>query len=372
MALVLVADDEPGMLDLICDVVRELGHECVFAADGDEALQVARERRPQLILSDYMMPGRTGLDLIRALRIEPDLAQVPVVLMSAARPRAADEAWRFLEKPLELAELERAIAEGVESVTRPPTSATAPTNVSPLTLAREDMLNWVAHEIKSPLAAALVATQLIKRDVERGDLPRSPARRLATIERQLRHMDELITSILDAARLEEGRLPLERALADLSEVAEAAVEGWRDIHPDVEFSVQALNGGANGGPQVAIDRQRFRQILDNLLSNAVKYGVPPRRIEVLVGSRDGEAFVTVRDFGRGIPASQLRHVFDRFHRVEGMGGRGHGLGLYICSALARLHDGRIEVESAEGQGAAFTVTVPIADHGGDRVGGPPP
>jgi signal transduction histidine kinase len=299
MALVLVVDDEPGMLETLGDVLQEMGHEDLRGSDGHEALELARNRRPELIISDYMMPGRTGIELIRALRVDPALAHIPVILMSAARPRATDEAWRFLQKPLDLGQLERAINEGLTAsagagAARP---AAAPANVSPLTLAREEMLNWVAHEIKSPLSAAVMTTQLMRREVARGEVPKSLDRRLEIINRQLHQMDELVNSILDAARLGEARLTLELCRESLVDVVESCVNGWRELHPTIEFTVKVQEPA----PAAIIDRQRYRQIVDNLLSNAVKYGVPPRRILVEVGRRGGEAYTRVRDFGRGIP-----------------------------------------------------------------------
>lgn len=359
MALVLIVEDEPALLDGLCEVVEGLGHESARASDGLEALNIAVNRRPSLILSDYMLPGCTGIELIRSLRVQHALAQIPVVLMSAARPRASDEAWRFLQKPLNLADIERTVVEGLTTSERSqsnPRPGAPPANVSPVTLAREDMLNWVAHEIKSPLSTALMNAHLLKREQDGADDSQPSARRLDAIIRQLYRMDELVTSILDAARLDEGRLVLTLEPHSLGAVIAPWLAAFREVHTDIELSFEEPKA-----PVLArIDAQRFRQIVDNLLSNAVKYGVPPKRLTVEVRAENGEGLVAVRDFGRGIPAAELPRVFDRFHRVEGTGGRGHGLGLYICAALARLHGGRISVESTLGKGSTFTIHLPLA------------
>jgi len=104
--------------------------------------------------------------------------------------------------------------------------------------------------------------------------------------------------------------------------------------------------------------ERLRQVLDNLLSNAVKYGHPGNVVHISATPSEEQVRISVRDEGTGIPADQLDRIFDRFHRVPGKSGQGHGLGLYIARALARLHGGDIEVRSAPGRGATFTVVLP--------------
>ncbi len=99
-------------------------------------------------------------------------------------------------------------------------------------------------------------------------------------------------------------------------------------------------------------------MLDNLLSNAVKYGRPANRVDVRAEASPGRALIHVRDHGQGISASELPRIFDRFHRAEGATGEGHGLGLYIAAALAKLHGGSLHARSQRGEGATFTLTLP--------------
>ena len=106
------------------------------------------------------------------------------------------------------------------------------------------------------------------------------------------------------------------------------------------------------------DKERLRQVLDNLLSNAVKYGLPSKMVRIEVSADAGEARISVTDDGRGIPRENLPQVFDRFHRIAGQGGGGHGLGLYIAAALARLHGGELTVDSELERGSTFTLRLP--------------
>jgi signal transduction histidine kinase len=113
------------------------------------------------------------------------------------------------------------------------------------------------------------------------------------------------------------------------------------------------------------DRDRLKQVLVNLLGNAIKYTPAGGEVLVSLGKTSGQARLTVSDTGPGIPAEDLPHIFERFYRGEKArtrpkDGKGFGLGLSIAYWIARHHDGRIEVDSAEGRGTAFTLWLPLA------------
>lgn len=359
MRKVLLAEDEPALLELFSEVLRGMGHECVAAADGATAIALAHEHRPHLVVTDYMMPERSGAEVMRAVQAHPALEHVPVILMSAGRPPQTERkrAWRFLSKPIDVVTFEGAIREGLEAAAAhvmPPSPLPGPL-VSPLGLAREEMLGWVSHEIKSPLSTAVSATQLAVRSLEHGEDPRKAVTLLERTLRQLRRIDELVNSLLDAAQLQDGRLELVRKPFDIVELVEAATAYWRDTHTEhvFELDVPAQPILVEG------DRERLRQIVDNLVSNAVKYG-QNTPIIVALAAHPTSVVVKVTDHGRGIPREAIPQIFDRFHRVPGEGGRGHGLGLFIAAALARLHKGTVSVQSEVGQGSTFSITLPLA------------
>ena len=115
---------------------------------------------------------------------------------------------------------------------------------------------------------------------------------------------------------------------------------------------------------VNADPDRMRQVIDNLLSNAIKYSPDGTAIEVIVRPADSEIETSVIDHGIGIPRDEIPQLFERFHRARNVSSRyygGLGLGLYIAKAIVEAHRGSISVESEEGRGSAFTVTLPMAD-----------
>lgn len=347
MAQILLVDDEDSYLEILTDVLSIAGHECARAHDGREALASASATRPDLVVTDHMMPHMTGVELLRSLRDTPSLASVPTILLSAIRPTGYELATRFLQKPIHVDTIHRAVGELVEPRSSRTTDAAKPS----LTQTREEALSWVAHEIKNPLATAMMNVEMMiahgPDDVQ--------LRHLTTMRRQLERMDELVVSVLDAAALGDGRVVLHKAPVDIGELVTRLAEDWR-----ATFSGHTITVDVRQQAVCNIDRERFRQIVDNLVANAVKYG-GSAPVDVRVDADADVAWVAVHDRGMGIHAHELERIFDRFHRAK-HGGRGHGLGLYIAAALARLHDGALQVDSKVGEGSTFTLTLP-------RVGG---
>jgi signal transduction histidine kinase len=355
MSLVLIAEDEEAMLEIFAQVVEDLGHRTLRASNGEEALMLARTEPPDLVVSDHMMPRRTGVELLRALRADERLKTVPFLLLSAARPRGMEEADVFLSKPVELDTFEEAVQRVINAhPAKAPEALSPPRTERATATAREEMLNWVAHEIKTPLSSARLNAQLLLRKL--GETGASEeTQRTESILRQLDRMNGLVTSILDAARLSEGKVALKRESGDLAAFLVDVVHDWRELQPQVDFTLR----GADERLELSFDSERVRYILNNLLSNAVKYGGESRRVDVVLSPTPGLALVQVRDWGQGIPASELPNIFERFHRAELAQGQGHGLGLYIAAALARLHGGSLAAQSALGEGSTFTLRLPL-------------
>lgn len=244
MKKILLAEDEPALLELFSEVLRGMGFECVTASDGATAIALAQEHRPHVVVTDYMMPERSGAEVMRAVQAHPATEHVPVILMSAGRPPRIEQqrAWRFLPKPIDVTTFEGAVREALAAsasrdVRTQSTPPPAPL-VSPLGLAREEMLGWVSHEIKSPLSSAVSATQLAMRSITRGEGPRRAVELLERTMRQLNRIDELVTGLLDAAQLQDGKLELTRKRLDLVDRDEAAAAHWRDTHPEGVLEVE--------------------------------------------------------------------------------------------------------------------------------------
>jgi PAS domain S-box-containing protein len=222
---------------------------------------------------------------------------------------------------------------------------------------RDEVLGVVAHDLRNPLGAILVESQLLQRLTEPGNGPFK--RSTEAIERAAMRMTRLVEDLLDVARLEEGglivapgRLGARRAIGD-AVAAQVAVARSASVELELDISGDL--------PNVWADRDRLLQIFENLIGNAIKFTAAGGRIRVGGASRDGEVLFWVRDTGCGISAEDFPRVFDRFWQARRDDRqRGTGLGLPIAKGLVEAHGGQIWLESALGQGTAFFFTIPTA------------
>ena len=349
MSVVLVVDDEPALLDVVGDFVAMLGHDVVRAHDGEEALDLVRVHNPALVITDHMMPRRTGLGLARALRDDPALEKIPVILMSAVHPHGLDGRDVYIKKPFDLKDLERLIMQSLEHrVSKAP--AEAPT---PITMSADEMLQWVAHAIKNPLAAARARLQLVDRSLEPGRDGRA-REHLRGAEMAFVQIARLMTSLLDASQLADGKVELHLERGDLVALVERVVRAWRTLEPKATFIVKLPNE-----PVMArFDGQWLELVLDNLVSNAVRHGASPEAIAITLTATPTQVELEICDHGRGIAPNELPHLFQRFRRADAAAREGHGIGLYIAAEVVRMHGGSIDVRSNPGEGATFVVKLP--------------
>ena len=174
-------------------------------------------------------------------------------------------------------------------------------------------------------------------------------------------MNSLIEQMIEAARLEEGRLELSPVRADLRDIALRALE---TVKPFATSSHPVLFEGQEKEIPVLVDRRRIETVVSNLLSNAIKYSPDGGEVRISFGQDNGFALLKVTDRGVGIDPKSMEKLFTRFGRIVTPSTRhisGTGLGLYLSRELARRHGGDITAESAPGKGSTFVLTVPVAD-----------
>ncbi len=222
---------------------------------------------------------------------------------------------------------------------------------------KDEFLATLSHELRTPLNAILGWTALAKTRAVEPEVQRA----LSTIERNARMQVQLIEDLLDVSRVLAGKLRLDVAALDLTEVCDGAIEV---IRPAANAKGIQLNVVYETKPLLMVgDADRLQQVIWNLLSNAVKFTERGGRVDLTARhTEDGTIRLLVRDTGRGIPAAFLPHVFDRFRQADSSSTRqfgGLGLGLSIARSLVESHGGTIEVASSgQGTGATFAVTLP--------------
>jgi PAS domain S-box-containing protein len=214
---------------------------------------------------------------------------------------------------------------------------------------REQFIAVLGHDLRNPLASIASGTRLMARHPERA------VEIAGHIERSISRMSELIENILDFARgrLGGGFVTTRDSEKPLEPVLLQVIEELKSAHPEQEVAIDI-----DLREPVQCDRQRIGQLLSNLLGNAFVYGAPTAPIRVYARAQDGQFELSVTNSGATIEPSDLEWLFQPFFRSKVRGSReGLGLGLYICSEIAKAHGGTISV-SSENETTSFTLRMP--------------
>jgi PAS domain S-box-containing protein len=225
--------------------------------------------------------------------------------------------------------------------------------------AKSAFLATMSHELRTPLNAIAGYGQLLEMGIH-GPINETQREYLEKIRRNQTHLLGLINEVLNFAKIEAGQVQYDIEDVAVDETL-AAVEAL--IEPQVRARGHQYTY-RRGDPAVTVraDRERLEQVVLNLLTNAIKFTEPGGRIVLEWEAADGRAQVRVRDTGRGIPADRLGAIFEPFVQVDPAltrSNEGTGLGLAISRDLARAMDGDLTVESREGEGSVFTLTLPL-------------
>lgn len=232
---------------------------------------------------------------------------------------------------------------------------------------KSEFVSNASHELRTPLTAIRMSVDNLLDGVV-GEAGPKLQRYLTTVRNNTDRLARLVTDLLDLSRIEAGRVELRRTPVPIQYLIQEVVENLRPMAAGKGQSLVAVPADAT--PLTAfVDRDKLQQILINLIANATKF--TPTGGCITVSGRDtGKQFVeiSVEDTGEGIPADELKAVFDRFHQVRQAGQgkpQGTGLGLTIAKSLIELHGGRIWVESEVGRGTRFVLTLPTEESAAD-------
>ncbi|HEY0550686.1 MAG TPA: ATP-binding protein [Verrucomicrobiae bacterium] len=214
-----------------------------------------------------------------------------------------------------------------------------------------------SHELRTPLAIIQGELESVVGQMnEKPEVQNTTGSALEELER----LKKIVEGLFALSRLDAGEAQQESAAFDLGELAATTADQMGLLAEDKSISIR---GEFSQKVVVCGDRARLKQVLVNLLDNAINYTPDGGKIDVKVTARNGKALLDVSDTGIGIPREAIPHLFERFFRVDKARSRqrgGAGLGLSIVKSICAAHNGRVNVESKEGEGSRFTVELPLA------------
>ncbi len=342
-------------------------------ADGATALAVAQERVPDLILSDVMMPGLDGFELLGALRADLRTREIPIILLSA---RAGEEAIieglqagadDYLIKPFSAQEL---ISRVTAHLQRAQLRDGLLQQERVINRQKDEFISVVSHELNTPLVSILGWTRMLRSNSSN---PAILSKALDVIERNATLEAKLVQDLLDLSRISAGKFRLYPQPVELQSVIEAAIETVAETAANKGIDLIWQENVTE--PAVVMgDSDRLQQVICNLLTNAIKFTSEGGQVAVWLsvaaghrslvednGLTNNSVEIRVADTGIGVAADFLPHVFEHFSQAQSaQAAKGLGLGLAIARYIVELHNGTIHADSVgEGQGTTFTVRLPL-------------
>lgn len=378
---VLVVEDNQDMREFICRVL-EPDAQTRTADNGQAALAAIRERMPDLILTDMMMPVMTGEELIAALRQDEALRDLPVILLTAKADEETklnllvEGAQDYVLKPFSIDELRARVRNQLQTkLTRDTLRhaldsrsgdlasmvqelAAARTSAVAANAAKDDFLAVLSHELRTPLTPALAAASALMNEAADASEVREY---LAIIRRNIELEARLVDDLLDVTRITQGKLRIHSNPTDLHAILRDALAmikpalQEKQITPVLDLARERL--------MIRGDAARLTQVFSNLFGNAVKFSPSGGQVTIRTLQSADKMRVQIEDNGIGIAPELLPHIFEPFRQGQAGTTRrfgGLGLGLSVAKGLVDAHGGTISVRSAgQRQGATFIVELPV-------------
>lgn len=402
MSKILVIEDSPTQAAEISFILESAGFDVETRDTAEAGAQQITGDAFDLILTDLVLPGMSGIDLCRQVKADPQTRDLPVVVITASGD--ATDVLRGLEAGadgyLSKGRDPDDIVDRIKRILQQPDSPMASDDEGPVTVSalghkfrvtasRQQLLNVlvssfedlarmnlalaehekelqrsneelesfahiVSHDLKEPLRTVSTFCQFLAEKYKE-QLDEEAEEWLDYIVDGTARMKQLIDDLLVYARAGDGERSLEPV--NLNDVADQVVTSLQTAIDECNATVQVEDL-----PTVTADPLMMQQLLQNLVSNAIKYRQESPPHVQLAAAREGEAWkFLVRDNGIGVPEKYLEKIFAAFKRLHGRSKfAGTGVGLAICKRIVELHGGRIWAESAPGEGSRFYFTLPMS------------
>lgn len=369
---ILVVDDEPGIREVCERTLRAMGFEVKSASDGQAALKELDEQDFDFVLTDLSMPAPVdGTRLTEMIKSRSPF--IDVVIMTAyptletAIQLLKNGAYDYLSKPFSQDLLESVVARCFEKrrlsqeLNREKMQrrelAAAYAELQKVEHLKESILSRLSHELRTPVCSSLLALEALQAmNPDAGKL-----KHCAVMRSSLMRLQKTVEDLLFMAQCRQGRLAVRRSPAQLKSLIENAVKHYESLWQDKQLRVEAELGALS--EPLEVDAGHMEAAFRQLLLNAIHFNKKNGRILIQGRRRPDGVQISFTDTGMGIPKEKLSDIFDGFYQAAEYLTRevgGLGLGLAIVRRIAEAHDGSIRVESQEGQGSTFTLSLPVS------------
>ncbi|MFH1195246.1 MAG: hybrid sensor histidine kinase/response regulator [bacterium] len=360
---ILIVDDTPTNLGFLFKFLSGMGFKVWLTHDGESALEIIGEEKPDLILLDVLMPGKSGYEVCRLIKQNEATSEIPIIFISALN-ETIDKvkgfeagAVDYITKPIQCEEV---LARVVAHLT----IRNQQKKLSELNASKDRFFSIVSHDLRNAFMNILGFSQLMRESVEELNKKEITLQEMQEIAdktyNSVKITYSLLENLLHWSSLQTGRAEFQPNNFALHKVCEKVSNLVSDIARNKEIK---LNCNIDPAIQVYADENMVFTILRNLVSNAIKF--TPRGGNVSIDAELKETFiaVSITDTGVGITEEEIANLFKIDEHQSKLGTeneKGTGLGLTLCKELVEKHGGRISVFGQPGKGSTFKFTIPSA------------
>jgi two-component system, sensor histidine kinase and response regulator len=358
MKRILIVDDEAVIRDLCIRALR--GYHIVQAGNGHEALALFDGGGIDVILTDVMMPGMDGIELLKRIK-EKDPTIVVIVMTGFAEKDVILNALKadaddFIAKPLNLLQLKTAVDKALVKKALKEEIA----SLKSLDRLKSNFLSTISHKFRTPLTAISLFLQNLDTGVFSPDDPEFKMN-MRLISDESAYLERLVSDLLVFSRMMDTGKALKLEPCSITKAIHQILSESREIaiRPAVEVILDLQKV-----PVINIDREKIAFAIKQVIDNAFKFSAEEGEVRISLHHDDSKITILVSDTGKGIPNDEIPKIFEKFYQIDPHNTgqvRGFGLGLYYAREFLRMHGGSITIENAEGRGTKVTVTLPLQE-----------
>ena len=348
---ILIVEDEEFNRDIMARRLQPCNYALRFAVNGQEALDMVAEKKPDVILLDIMLPEIMGLQVLHSLRQTYSMVDLPVIMVTAI-----DEDHRIV----------RALELGANDYVSKPVNfpiliARLQTQLSlkQLSALNTEFIATASNDLLKPLAMIqeLAATSRLKLASNQDISETEIVNNFDAIANSASYMNSITECILNAQASGFGQIRLTKIPIQIEPLIAEAID--RHHAAASEKRINLINKTNDSSPTIEADRSRISQVLDNLLDNAIKYCSATDTITISTKVDNDNLSIIVSDTGPGIKESELDQLFEKSAEQTDNQAAAKRLGLPICKQLIDLHDGEIGVMNNSAEGVSFWFKLPV-------------
>ncbi|MCG2725762.1 MAG: ATP-binding protein [Elusimicrobia bacterium] len=366
---ILIVDDDSHLRETLRDLLEMEGYKVFEAASGQEAMSLVVSDFFHVILMDFNLTDKTGIEVIQDIRKLNTDSQILMMTAHASLDTAVkaiqESVYDFLIKPVDFNYLRRAIKKSEEKLFLEQENKrlmdvlkSNNEQLGHLNNMKSKFLSMASHDLSNSLMTLQISFEMLSATIKPNE---DQTKKMTFINTSIAQISRLINDLVDWASIEQGKLRLEKNYFEMDKMVEELIEGpkARAGQKNIEISAKA-EGSLK---MVCADKKRISQVLLNLLENAIRHTQRGGKIVVISEALNSAVCVSVKDNGEGIEPAELTKLFQSFYQPRNSKsphGR-LGLGLSIAKDIVQSHEGKIWVESEGlGKGSSFRFTIPFA------------